>query len=435
MDMEPNQDRSIVPQPSRELAAPRIGGNRILGEMVESSLSLARETLPEIIVRLPIPRCAERVPDSYDCLGYMPLMPGGCSRFIDGRGDTVIRPDWDFARPFREGLALITNGTKDGFINQDGKIVIFPRLDSAAPFLEGMAHFRQGKRGGFIDREGKVVIEPEWLGSSYFSEGLVRVSRDSKHGFLDRFGTAVIQPQWDFAHDFSDGLAAVQQGNKWGFIDPCGAIVIPPRWDYASNFSEGLALVHHGEVRGFIDRVGKLVIVSPGLGGDDCFSDGLSMFTVGGRGHWKHGFINRAGEVVIEPTWEFAISFSEGLSCIERGNARGFMETRGNVAIEPEFDFADYFIGGLASVQKGDRWGFIDRNGRVVVPLEWDSVELLRFGKDGPVYRQLLKQTTHNRALGVWLDPELKEIWRHELPIEENTTGSRWDYFSYTGRQ
>ncbi len=41
--MESNQERSIVPLPSYELSAPRIGGNRILGEMVESSLALANE--------------------------------------------------------------------------------------------------------------------------------------------------------------------------------------------------------------------------------------------------------------------------------------------------------------------------------------------------------------------------------------------------------
>jgi hypothetical protein len=433
--MADNLERRLTPLSSHELIAPQTVVNRILGEMVESSLSLARETLPEIIVRLPIPRCAERVPGSYDYLGYMPLMPGGCSGFIDGRGDMVIRPDWDFARPFREGLALITQGKKDGFINHDGRVVIFPQWDSASPFSEGMAHVQRAKKGGFIDREGSVVIEPEWLGSNSFSEGLVRVSRDSKYGFLDRNGTVVIQPQWDYAQNFSNGLAAVKQSEKWGFIDSRGAVVIPPRWDYVSNFSKGLALVHQGEVRGFIDRSGKLVILSPALGGDDFFSDGLSRIAVGGKGHWKEGFINQAGEVVIQPTWESAIAFSEGLSCVERGNSRGFIDTQGILAIEPAFDFADYFIGGLASVQKGDQWGFIDRNGRVVVPLEWDSVELLRFGKDGPVYRQLIKQTTHYRALGVWLDPDLKEIWRHELPIEENTTGSRWDYFSYTGRQ
>lgn len=41
--MEPNQDRSLVPRPSHELTAPRIGQNRILGEMVEQTLALGRE--------------------------------------------------------------------------------------------------------------------------------------------------------------------------------------------------------------------------------------------------------------------------------------------------------------------------------------------------------------------------------------------------------
>ena len=45
--MEPNQDRSIVPQPSLELAAPPIGANRILGEMVESSLAVANVVTKE----------------------------------------------------------------------------------------------------------------------------------------------------------------------------------------------------------------------------------------------------------------------------------------------------------------------------------------------------------------------------------------------------
>ena len=45
--MESNQDRSIVPQPSRELAAPPIGANRILGEMVESSLAVANVVTKE----------------------------------------------------------------------------------------------------------------------------------------------------------------------------------------------------------------------------------------------------------------------------------------------------------------------------------------------------------------------------------------------------
>ena len=46
-NMEPNQDRSIVPQPSRELAASPISANRILGEMVESTLAIVNEVTRE----------------------------------------------------------------------------------------------------------------------------------------------------------------------------------------------------------------------------------------------------------------------------------------------------------------------------------------------------------------------------------------------------
>lgn len=40
--MPEDSERSIVPQPPRDLTAPQVGGNRILGEMVESSLAVAK---------------------------------------------------------------------------------------------------------------------------------------------------------------------------------------------------------------------------------------------------------------------------------------------------------------------------------------------------------------------------------------------------------
>lgn len=46
-NMEPNQDRSIIPQLTRELAAPLTAPSRILDEMVESSLALAKSVARE----------------------------------------------------------------------------------------------------------------------------------------------------------------------------------------------------------------------------------------------------------------------------------------------------------------------------------------------------------------------------------------------------
>jgi TPR repeat protein len=47
--MEPNEDHSLILRPSHELVAPQIGANRILGEMVESSLAVAKDVFPEKI--------------------------------------------------------------------------------------------------------------------------------------------------------------------------------------------------------------------------------------------------------------------------------------------------------------------------------------------------------------------------------------------------
>lgn len=45
--MEPDQERSLIHRPSHELTTPPIGANRILGEMVENSLTLAKNSARE----------------------------------------------------------------------------------------------------------------------------------------------------------------------------------------------------------------------------------------------------------------------------------------------------------------------------------------------------------------------------------------------------
>ena len=42
-----------------------------------------------------------------------------------------------------------------------------------------------------------------------------------------------------------------------------------------------------------------------------------------------------------------------------------------------------------------------------------------RIGPKGPVYRQLFRKTGPGKGIAVWLGPDLKEIWRAELPLVE----------------
>ena len=75
----------------------------------------------------------------------------------------------------------------------------------------------------------------------------------------------------------------------------------------------------------------------------------------------KVGFIDGSGKLVINPQWDEAIDFSEGLAvvCIGECDAStanrlnkkyGYIDEDGKMAINPTFEIADDFHEGLAAV-------------------------------------------------------------------------------------
>ena len=432
--MEPQHDRSLVPRPSHELTLPLAGRNRILGEMLANSVVLARSETAHLAVRLPIPWTVERVessPPEFDEWGDMQLKPRGFAGFIDEQGNVVVPLIWDAAQPFREGLSCVRRGGKWGFIDDQGKVVISPQWDAADSFREGLACVRRGDAWCFIDRAGNMVIQQPKSGvhltDTSFSCGLARIRQGSKTGYMDRNGNIVIQPVWDSASKFSQGLARVSKRDQKGvFIDQSGEVAIATIWDSAGSFCEGLAPVQHGTKWGFINQSGESVIASSWIDAHG-FSEGLAVVGEGRSvKEAKYGFVNKVGDVIIPPCWDVADSFSEGLAYVQKdGEVRMFIEKNGEraIALEPDM-FAYGFFGGFVCVQRETRWGLIGRNGKIAVPLLWNSVESERIGDDGPVYRQLIREMPNGRALCVYLNPNLEEIWKKELPIIDKEASS-----------
>src|ERR1035437_6141315 len=109
----------------------------------------------------------------------------------------------------------------------------------------------------------------------------------------------------------------------------------------------------------------------------------LFPVVVGGR--W--GFVNQSGETVINPQFDRAEVFAEGLAPVKMGRW-GYVDPAGKVAINPQFDRADQFSEGLAAVKLGGgpgafdnprpwspfhggvgggRYGFINHDGKYIV--------------------------------------------------------------------
>jgi hypothetical protein len=182
--------------------------------------------------------------------------------YADEKGNIVIKPQFDKAQAFSEGLAAVMieeNYTKKwGFIDPTGKLVI-PATYSLKPgrFSEGLAAVRIGSSESdyemaYIDKTGKRVIENKpwnlnefhngyaWVGTgcdklfvwnSKFEE--VRdVTKDFYHGG-NGFGVCMFKmtsgkvTDNDWGFDFPNGMQSLNQGgvDAGDIFAPDGTIV------------------------------------------------------------------------------------------------------------------------------------------------------------------------------------------------------------------
>ena len=88
----------------------------------------------------------------------------------------------------------------------------------------------------------------------------------------------------------------------------------------------------------------------------------------------RYGYIDRDGNIVVEPEYYYAEEFTEGLATVSIGSIDGkcgYIDKTGKMVIEPKFDDAYPFSEGLASVEIDKKWGFIDKTGNIVVDFKY----------------------------------------------------------------
>src|SRR5262249_16943380 len=151
-----------------------------------------------------------------------------------------------------------------------------------------------------------------------------------------------IEEYWT-AFDFVEGLSVVRLGRdpattKWVLLDRTGAVIVPKSLNtefiMCSNFYSGLAVA-------WLERIGKM------------------------------GYCDRSWNLVIQPQFEDADTFSEGLAAVRMGGKYGYIDTTGTMVIEPQFERVGSFSEGLAMVKRSqtDPGGYIDKTGKVVIEL------------------------------------------------------------------
>ncbi|MCF4967085.1 WG repeat-containing protein [Nostoc sp. CMAA1605] len=128
-----------------------------------------------------------------------------------------------------------------------------------------------------------------------------------------------------------------------------------------SNY-EWLSPVRIGRKWGYMDDRTGQVIIQPQFEDAYEFTEGLASVRIGE----KYGYIDTNGNFIIHPQFEWAYYFSEGLAEVLINGKSGYINVTGKVVIQPQFDMANLFSSGLAEVCIGDQYYLIDKTGKFI---------------------------------------------------------------------
>ena len=139
------------------------------------------------------------------------------------------------------------------------------------------------------------------------------------------------------------------------------------------GFDTDLFPVKSGDKWGYIDHKGKYVI-NPQFDAAELFRNGLARVE---SADGKVGFIDKKGKYVINPEYIDATPFSSGVALVVReGDYISGIDKKGNEIFKlQQAKYAKWFTENMAAFcNKEGKWGFVDKSGTVVINPQFESV-------------------------------------------------------------
>jgi hypothetical protein len=247
-----------------------------------------------------------------ETLMLYPLKIDGKYGYINIHGELVIKPEFDKAENFSDGLALVIKEGRSVFINVKGEIIIsgYAGRDMQS-FSEGLAAIRINNKWGFIDTTGKFVIDPRFQYADTFSEGVARAreTRDDDYIYITKNGQ----------NAFPGKTFRTAQKKSGGYM-VVGQQIYPDSFEPGEY--EGETVTIPGIRRGVIDANGDIVIPIENEVMGIAVSDGII--------HLARGFVNMRNEVIIQTRFRQYGRFYKGIVPVSSdGKKYGIVDKKG----------------------------------------------------------------------------------------------------------
>lgn len=347
-----------------------------VGKIREARLSVMKDGLwgfTDHLGQLTIPCTYEQVRGFNE--GMAAVRKGARWGYINRRGELLIPYQYKTCGDFSQGMAWVETDRGYGYIDTTGQMQIQPEFEEARTFFGATAIVKQGSLFGLINLDGAFIERPKYLGISDFDEYGLAVVRHNRSGdryaVINAHAIQLTSHTYREIEPFSDGLARVKAADKYGYINLSGEEVIPPRYWKAGPFREGRAAVYESAHCGYIDREGRKV-TDFAFSRCQPFEDERAVVY---RGMHRAGLVNIDGELILEPSVNQLITFSEGRGLVRDQEYRFYYITEEADRYRGFYEKATEFQNGVAVIRMNNKWGIINRKGITLVRPKYSRIE------------------------------------------------------------
>ena len=352
--------------------------------------------------------------------------------YADSDGKVVVKHQYDEARPFVNGRALVRQGDKYGYLKEDGKVLIKPEWDFIGAFnKDGYVWVGRGKtladsKKG-VYHEGKIVIPAKYSTVGFFNPegefdvapGRVNVSKtDSKHSqtdmnfsklnsadipyiyacggynkylLFDLDGKQLIQTSANLFNIPSDGIllateirnSGKYEGNYYKLDGTKKRLfkrnLYYPADEAAKNkenlygFKSGTAAVCLSDKAYLIDASGNQV------------GKEYRRLESGGRDVYIYTASNGCGllsqdgkEITGADYWAIIPPHSrntiELFAASNKAGKSGYLNSEGKEVIPFEYDVAGVWVSDRGKVKTSNGYGMIDKDGKIIINPQWEEI-------------------------------------------------------------
>jgi len=290
--------------------------------------------------------------------------------FVDKTGRTVISPRFDDPAIFFNGVAMVT-------IREDWQNCYTAFIDKQGN--EIMKVFEKGNLKGVVDASGKEVIPCKFKSIDCYDSGYLLTKgennlngvwsiKDKKEIMPPMYSIYAGENEYLGCRTFinTPGIIIVKKDKMYGAINTEGKEIVPCIYSYA-QVEKGLVKVTHGtelfsSTNGVYDREGNEILKckyrTMNIGENSIIardnSNNLESII----------FDHKGNEIIKNNVYDFMRHFSEGLAAVAKDYGKfGFYDHDGDVVIEPKYEDAKTFSEGLAPVKYNGKWGYVNRKG------------------------------------------------------------------------